>query len=292
MRQSISSAVPSLQLPSRSVVAQLRGVSRDANDETVLNALLARSCRRHDPDALERVVGDDQGLTVDMEKGLLCKLSYINRISMPVYRGRTPLTRQQIEVIGTLNRHLFNSLCSVPNRTGCRRNVNVTRVTTFVFSSEEGDSLCFVLFLLKVESPTVWSSRNAYFVDEGATGNEMQSPIMSRAYASPTNVVFYTPASAAAIIPAQAEYGTYPFMVAPEYRSKVLKPLNDRFCLAEACLLADVVQYLQEEAGRKAFHPRCGKKSLHSTWPNQVWGGTVTLMDDGRIRGRVPCAAS
>ena len=45
-------------------------------------------------------------------------------------------------------------------------------------------------------------------------------------------------------------------MVSPEYRKKVLKPLNDRFCLAEACLLADVVQHLQTEAGNKAFHPR------------------------------------
>lgn len=54
----------------------------------------------------------------------------------------------------------------------------------------------------------------------------------------------------------QAEYGSYPFMVDPEYRKKILKPLNDRFCLAEACLLADVVQYLQNEAGIKAFHPR------------------------------------
>ncbi|CAN0052201.1 unnamed protein product [Laminaria digitata] len=45
-------------------------------------------------------------------------------------------------------------------------------------------------------------------------------------------------------------------MVSPEYRKKVLKPLNDRFCLAEACLLADVVQHLQAETGHKAFHPR------------------------------------
>lgn len=54
----------------------------------------------------------------------------------------------------------------------------------------------------------------------------------------------------------QAEYGSYPVMVDPDYRNKVLKPLNDRFCLAEACLLADVVQHLQHEAGNKAFHPR------------------------------------
>lgn len=54
----------------------------------------------------------------------------------------------------------------------------------------------------------------------------------------------------------QAEYGSYPVMVDPEYRRKVLKPLNDRFCLAEACLLADVVQHLQSEAGVNGFHPR------------------------------------
>eukprot|EP00904_Undaria_pinnatifida_P001496 jgi/Undpi1/11347/HiC_scaffold_30.g13644.m1 len=90
------------------------------------------------------------GLTVDMDKGLLCKLSYINRINVPVYRGRTPLSHAEIE----------------------------------------------------------------------------------------------------------AEYGSYPVMVSPEYRKTVLKPLNDRFCLAEACLLADVVQHLQAEAGHKAFHPR------------------------------------
>lgn len=39
-----------------------------------------------------------KGLTVDMDKGLLFKLSYINRISMPVYRGRTPLNHAEIEV--------------------------------------------------------------------------------------------------------------------------------------------------------------------------------------------------
>lgn len=33
-----------------------------------------------------------------MDKGLLFKLSYINRISMPVYRGRTPLNHAEIEV--------------------------------------------------------------------------------------------------------------------------------------------------------------------------------------------------
>lgn len=54
----------------------------------------------------------------------------------------------------------------------------------------------------------------------------------------------------------QAEYGAYPVMVSPEYRKKELKPLNDRFCLAEACLVADVVQHLQDAAGNKAFHPR------------------------------------
>ncbi|CAM9285200.1 unnamed protein product [Scytosiphon promiscuus] len=90
------------------------------------------------------------GLTVDMDKGLLFKLSYINRISMPVYRGRTPLNMAEIE----------------------------------------------------------------------------------------------------------AEYGSYPVMVSPEYRKKQLKPLNDRFCLAEACLVADVVQHLQDAAGTKGFHPR------------------------------------
>lgn len=46
-------------------------------------------------------------------------------------------------------------------------------------------------------------------------------------------------------------------MVSPEYRKRELKPLNDRFCLAEACLVADVVQHLQDAAGNKAFHPRC-----------------------------------
>lgn len=45
-------------------------------------------------------------------------------------------------------------------------------------------------------------------------------------------------------------------MVSPEYRKKQLKPLNDRFCLAEACLVADVVQHLQDEAGTSGFHPR------------------------------------
>lgn len=90
------------------------------------------------------------GLTVDMEKGLLFKLSYINRLSTPVLRGRTPLTREEIK----------------------------------------------------------------------------------------------------------AEYGQYPVRVSTEYRKKILKPLNDRFCLAEACLLADVVQYLQDEAGNRAFHAR------------------------------------
>ena len=45
-------------------------------------------------------------------------------------------------------------------------------------------------------------------------------------------------------------------MVSPEYRKRELKPLNDRFCLAEACLVADVVQHLQDAAGNKAFHPR------------------------------------
>lgn len=54
----------------------------------------------------------------------------------------------------------------------------------------------------------------------------------------------------------QAEYGSYPVMVSPEYRKKELKPLNDRFCLAEACLVADVVQHLQDAAGTRAFHPR------------------------------------
>lgn len=54
----------------------------------------------------------------------------------------------------------------------------------------------------------------------------------------------------------QAEYGSYPVMVAPEYRNRELKPLNDRFCLAEACLVADVVQHLQDASGSKAFHPR------------------------------------
>ncbi len=54
----------------------------------------------------------------------------------------------------------------------------------------------------------------------------------------------------------QAEFGSYPVMVSPEYRNRELKPLNDRFCLAEACLVADVVQHLQEAAGNKAFHPR------------------------------------
>ena len=61
----------------------------------------------------------------------------------------------------------------------------------------------------------------------------------------------------------QAEYGSYPVMVSPEYRKKVLKPLNDRFCLAEACLLADVVQHLQTEAGHKAFHPRYNLSLIH-----------------------------
>ncbi|CAM9196738.1 unnamed protein product [Ectocarpus sp. 6 AP-2014] len=90
------------------------------------------------------------GLTVDMDKGLLFKLSYVNRISMPVYRGRTALSREEIE----------------------------------------------------------------------------------------------------------AEYGSYPKMVSPGYRRKQLKPLNDRFCLAEGCLLADVMEHLQAAAGKKAFHPR------------------------------------
>ena len=38
---------------------------------------------------------------VDMDKGLLCKLSYVNRISVPVYRGRTPLSHAEIEVRAT-----------------------------------------------------------------------------------------------------------------------------------------------------------------------------------------------
>lgn len=57
-----------------------------------------------------------QGLTVDMDKGLLCKLSYINRINVPVYRGRTPLSHAEIEVriycsnvLGVL---LKNELCT------------------------------------------------------------------------------------------------------------------------------------------------------------------------------------
>ena len=33
-----------------------------------------------------------------MDKGLLCKLSYINRISTPVYRGRTALSHAEIKV--------------------------------------------------------------------------------------------------------------------------------------------------------------------------------------------------
>lgn len=33
-----------------------------------------------------------------MEKAFLFKLSYINRISTPVYRGRTPLSEAEIEV--------------------------------------------------------------------------------------------------------------------------------------------------------------------------------------------------
>ncbi|CAN0368121.1 unnamed protein product, partial [Discosporangium mesarthrocarpum] len=44
--------------------------------------------------------------------------------------------------------------------------------------------------------------------------------------------------------------------VDPEYKTKKLKPLNDRFCLAEACLLADVVQYLEDQVGPGVYYPR------------------------------------
>lgn len=54
----------------------------------------------------------------------------------------------------------------------------------------------------------------------------------------------------------QAEYGSYPGVIDPHYRKNVLKPLNDRFCLAEACLIADVVENIQSSTGDKTFHPR------------------------------------
>lgn len=45
-----------------------------------------------------------------MDKGLLFKLSYINRISMPVYRGRTALTRAEIEVCTLVSFFCLTSL--------------------------------------------------------------------------------------------------------------------------------------------------------------------------------------
>lgn len=71
----------------------------------------------------------------------------------------------------------------------------------------------------------------------------------------------------------QAEYGTYPVVVSPEYRRNFLKPLNDRFCLAEACLLADVVQYLEDFAGSRAYHPR----SVWFEFVGELWSRMMYL---------------
>lgn len=80
--------------------------------------------------------------------------------------------------------------------------------------------------------------------------------VSTRPLSSPSLFLYYNTTPAVHVRQQQAEYGSYPKMVSPGYRRKQLKPLNDRFCLAEGCLLADVVEHLQAAAGKKAFHPR------------------------------------
>lgn len=105
------------------------------------------------PESLDVVLSRpiaEQGLTVDMDKGLLFKLSYINRISMPVYRGRTPLNMAEIEVCGT-NQCFpveFRAFGQAGRRLSWRRSV-FSRVTVLL-------SGCWTLrFFVLVASPSV-----------------------------------------------------------------------------------------------------------------------------------------